>query len=71
VFGGASGSDVLDDVWQLSMAYDPLFQNVTGSWQLLRSSASVTLSSGAPAPGARSRRRLLLALPALLLVCAP
>jgi hypothetical protein len=69
VFGGASGSDVLDDVWQLSMAYGPLFQNVTGSWQVLRSSASVTLSSGAP-PGVRSRRRLLLALPALLLVCA-
>ena len=69
MFGGASGSDVLDDVWQLSMAYDPLFHNVTGSWQLLRSSASVTLSSGAP-PGARSRRLLLLALPALLLACA-
>ena len=48
VFGGASGNVVLDDVWQLSLAYDALFQNVTGNWTLMRTSDSVLLSSGAP-----------------------
>ena len=68
-FGGASGTVVLDDVWQLSVAYDPLFQNVTGNWTAIRESDSVELSSGAPGVWS-AQRRLLLALPALLLLCA-
>lgn len=59
---------MLDDVWQLSISYDALFQNVTGNWTVIRQSDSIALSSGAP--GVQSnRRRLLLALSALLL-CA-
>ena len=61
---------MLDDVWQLSLAFDPLFQNVTGNWTMVRESDSVALSSDAQA-GARSTQRcLMLAVPALLLLCA-
>lgn len=45
VFGGASGTVVLDDIWQLSLAFDPAFQNVTGNWSVMRASDSVALSS--------------------------
>ena len=63
VFGGASGTVVLDDVWQLTLTFDPLFQNVTGNWKVMRDSDSVALSSDAP----RGRRCILalLALPLL------
>ena len=62
VFGGASGTVVLDDVWQLSLAFDPAFQNVTGNWTVMRASDSVALSSDAP----RVQRRFLWLLPLLL-----
>lgn len=52
------------------MTYDALFQNVTGNWTSVRTSASVALSSDAAGALPGAQRRLLLALPALLLLCA-
>ena len=56
---------VLDDVWQLTLAFDPLFQNVTGNWTVMRASDSVALSSDAPRLMGRCVFALL-ALPLLL-----
>ena len=55
-FGGASGTDVLDDVWRLDLAYANA--TLAGNWTMMRQNSTAT--SGA-VPGLRRTTLALLA----------